>query len=135
MSRTLLDKLGQIVEGQCKEHPTSAISRLAQHRLRRGRAEMMSARDVAGELEHKAMAAYLNSSSSKAWVQISPEQALVLAGLIYRPKRLSRDDLEAMLRQGFPSAVQAAAAYGVDRKSIRRKLEEYGMENPWMKKR
>ena len=44
---------------------------------------------------------------------------------------MTKEDYEVMLLQGFPSKLAASKAYGVDRKTITKKLEEYELHDPW----
>ena len=129
--RQLLDRLGQIVEAVAKANPPSTELRRLQHQIRRERAESLTARELCDLLEHKAFDVYLRKSSSAPTITLTPEIALVISQLIAPHRSMTKDDYEVMILQGFPSKLSASKAYGVDRKTITKKLEEYELFDPW----
>ena len=129
----LLDKLTQIVKMRAEVHPTSANMLLNNHRNRREQAESMDSRYIALRLKQDALEAY-NRPSGRPVIQITPELACVIAERLMPAEELTKADFELMVQAGHPSLSAAARAHGIDRRTLQKGLDRYGIPNPWKRR-
>lgn len=129
----LLDKLTQIVRARAEVHPISANMLIQSHQLRREHAESMGSHYIALKLKQDALEAY-HRSSGKPVIQITPELACVIAERLMPAEELTKEDFELMVQSGYPSLSAAARAHGIDRRTLQKNLDKYGIKNPWKRR-
>lgn len=131
----LLNTLTELVKARVDASSSRKGSEwvLQSHQLRREHAEAMTARDIAIKLKHDGLEAY-HRSSGRPVINITPELALVIAERLMPAEDLSKSDYELIVSSGYPSLSAAARAHGIDRRTLRKNIERYGISNPWTQK-